>query len=616
MEVPPAPEPAAGPPKAVEDVLYSDIGINTLLNRLKQSIASARDFAAFLKKRSTLEEEQAMGLRRLAKTHLETIRRPEVRLGSFAQQLVEVLHVHERMSENGMQFALSLHQMHEDLNDLSNNMERGRKQWKHDGLDAEKRSSDAEQAMLKAKAKYDSFAESYDRARTGDSRGSRRIGLKGPKSAEQHEQDLYSKVQVADADYEEKVRQAKGQREHLFNTGRPQAVKALRELIRECDAGLTLQLQKYATFNEKLLLGNGLTVSPLTGNETAGAQKSLRELISDIDDDDDFHAHVASFSNRVSRPIDISYEKHPSLAPKQQQPPPSNVPVNATVPPTFATITSSQPSSMNNRQPAQQTQTAIKTPPTAFTSTFNSSPQYAPTTADALPQQRSQDLPYHPHKTSSMDHGYQAYSPAGTSRDGPPAPYNGLPSGHSTASAPPSQPSGPPAISHSLHPVFGISLEDLFNRDQSPVPMIVYQCMQAVELFGLDVEGIYRLSGTTSLVNQLRQAFNNSSPNAPNLDFRNPANFYHDVNSVATLLKQFFRDLPDPLFTRAAYSQFIEAAKLEDEQSRRDALHQLINDLPDPNYATMRALVLHLHRVVQHEARNRMGASNLAICFA
>lgn len=45
------------------------------------------------------------------------------------------------------------------------------------------------------------------------------------------------------------------------------------------------------------------------------------------------------------------------------------------------------------------------------------------------------------------------------------------------------------------------------------------------------------------------------------VDFRNPENFYHDVNSVAGLLKQFFRDLPDPLLTREHYHGFIEAAR-------------------------------------------------------
>jgi Rho GTPase-activating protein RGD1 len=48
---------------------------------------------------------------------------------------------------------------------------------------------------------------------------------------------------------------------------------------------------------------------------------------------------------------------------------------------------------------------------------------------------------------------------------------------------------------------------------------------------------------------------------------------------------------------------------------RRDSLHALINALPDPNYATLRVLTLHLHRVSQHFEQNRMTSANLAICF-
>lgn len=60
-----------------------------------------------------------------------------------------------------------------------------------------------------------------------------------------------------------------------------------------------------------------------------------------------------------------------------------------------------------------------------------------------------------------------------------------------------------------LQPVFGVSLEELFIRDGSAVPLVVYQCIQAVDLFGLEVEGIYRLSGTTSHVSRIRAMFDN-----------------------------------------------------------------------------------------------------------
>lgn len=650
--------PAGAMPKGVEDVMYSDIGVTTLLNRLKQSIASARDFAAFLKKRSSLEEEQATGLKRLAKSQMESLKRTEVRSGSYAVQLAEVMRVHERMADNGMQFALSLHQMHEDLNELSTNMERGRKQWKHEGLDSEKRASDAEAAMQKAKSKYDSLAEDYDRARTGDTKGSKRIGIKGPKSAEQYESDLLRKTQAADQEYEDRVKQARRQRESLINTERPKAVKALQELIKECDSALALQLQKFATFNEKLLLGNGLAVTPLTDKDTAGSQRSMRDVIYEIDNDTDFNSYVRGHMSKVpARSGDIRYEQHPTLAPKTQKPMDpkpaassfSHTPGQPQLPPlsvdTAGPDLMSQSASANSRYGSgmgqqsafsqsqsafAQSQSAFGQPPSSGyqqpppASQFNQSqsPTYGGST-----QQR--ETPYNPNATPARD-GYSAggfaaappYPTYGSDRSaagsyntppqttgsiaGPNRQFsNQLPSGGSMS---PTHHNLPP-----LRPVFGIGLEELFQRDQNAVPVVVMQCILAVDTFGLDVEGIYRLSGNATHINALKSQFDH---NASQIDFRNPANFFHDVNGVATLLKQFFRDLPDPLFTALQYTGFIDAAKIEDENQRRDALHQQINDLPDPNYATLRALVLHMHRVMQNESRNRMGASNLALCFA
>ena len=207
-----------------------------------------KEFAAFLKKRSTLEEEHAQGLKKLCRSSHEAARRPDNRQGSYAQNYEEVIRIHDRMADNGVQFALSLHQMHEDLHDLAANIERGRKHWKQNGLNAEKRVQESESMMEKAKAKYDSLAEDYDRARTGDKQSGRVFGLKGPKSAAQHEEDLNRKVQAADSDYSNKVQMAKTQRQELVSTLRPQAVKALQDLINECDSGLTLQLQKFGEF--------------------------------------------------------------------------------------------------------------------------------------------------------------------------------------------------------------------------------------------------------------------------------------------------------------------------------------------------------------------------------
>lgn len=73
--------------------------------------------------------------------------------------------------------------------------------------------------------------------------------------------------------------------------------------------------------------------------------------------------------------------------------------------------------------------------------------------------------------------------------------------------------SSPSATSHNLpplKPVFGISLEQLLERDGSPVPTVVHQCIQAVDFFGLDQEGIYRLSGTASHITKIKALLNSS----------------------------------------------------------------------------------------------------------
>ncbi|KAK6615040.1 rho GTPase activator protein [Botrytis cinerea] len=584
--------------KAVQDVTSSEIGISTLLTRLKQSIASAKEFALFLKKRSIMEEEHSNGLKKLCKATGDNIRRPEHRHGSFLQSYEEVLIIHERMAENGAQFGVSLHQMHEDLIEMASNIEKGRKHWKNTGLAAEQRAADTEAAMKKSKAKYDSLADEYDRARTGDRQPGKIFGLKGPKSAAQHEEDLLRKVQAADADYASKVQAAQSQRTELWSKSRPEAVKALEDLIQECDSALTLQMQKFASFNEKLLLSNGLNISPIKGKEQGTLNRSLREVVHAIDNVKDLSNYISSFSgNMQSRITEIKYERNPVLQPaqntaqRQSDPNALQARQGPVIPP--------QPShQVHMSQPFNQS-----SPPTHQRErSFSHGPSLSQHIVAPVPQPQNetpiQQTPQNPTTHAPVSHGPSSAPLFGAGSA--PAP------GNSTHLAP-------------LKPVFGLSLEELFDRDGSAVPMIVYQCIQAVDLFGLEVEGIYRLSGTASHIMKIKAMFDNGKldnlVDASKVDFRNPESFFHDVNSVAGLLKQFFRELPDPLLTIEQYPAFIEAAKHDDEIVRRDSLHAIINGLPDPNYATLRALTLHLNRVQESSASNRMTASNLAIVF-
>ena len=66
---------------------------------------------------------------------------------------------------------------------------------------------------------------------------------------------------------------------------------------------------------------------------------------------------------------------------------------------------------------------------------------------------------------------------------------------------------------------------------------------------------------------------------------------WNDVNVVTSLLKSFFRKLPDPIFTTEMYNIFIDASKIEETHKRLNALRKLFYELPEVNYETLLHLV-------------------------
>ena len=127
----------------------------------------------------------------------------------------------------------------------------------------------------------------------------------------------------------------------------------------------------------------------------------------------------------------------------------------------------------------------------------------------AEPAPTTQTLPYHPPQPDSFSAPYQPPYPTSANEK---APLN--PPAMTGSLAPQPSPLPPPTSTFQSHlpplkPVFGVSLNDLYARDGTAVPMIVYQCFQAIELFGLDMEGIYRLSGSANHISQMKALFDN-----------------------------------------------------------------------------------------------------------
>lgn len=70
--------------------------------------------------------------------------------------------------------------------------------------------------------------------------------------------------------------------------------------------------------------------------------------------------------------------------------------------------------------------------------------------------------------------------------------------------------------------------------------------------------------------------------------------FGPDINVVSGALKLWFRELPEPLLTHELYQRFIDAASLDNDRLRHIRTHEVVNDLPDPNYACLKYFMGHL----------------------
>ncbi|XP_040573239.2 uncharacterized protein [Lepeophtheirus salmonis] len=158
--------------------------------------------------------------------------------------------------------------------------------------------------------------------------------------------------------------------------------------------------------------------------------------------------------------------------------------------------------------------------------------------------------------------------------------------------------------------VFGCDLsEHLLNTSQE-IPKVLFHCAEFIESKGI-IDGIYRLSGIASNIQKLRVTFDEDR--VP--DLYNDRSVLQDIHCVSSLLKMYFRELPNPICTYHLYEKFVEAAKSSENQ-RLILLRDVVQQLPPPNYRTLEYLSRHLYRVSLRGNETGMTAKNVAIVWA
>ncbi|XP_037533532.1 stAR-related lipid transfer protein 13 [Nematolebias whitei] len=156
--------------------------------------------------------------------------------------------------------------------------------------------------------------------------------------------------------------------------------------------------------------------------------------------------------------------------------------------------------------------------------------------------------------------------------------------------------------------VFGVPLIVHVHRSGQPLPLGLQQALRYLRSQCLDQVGLFRKSGVKSRIQALRQ-MNENSPNNVN---------YEDQSAydVADMVKQFFRDLPEPLLTGKLGETFLQIYQYVPKDQRLQAVQAAIMLMPDESREVLQTLLCFLSDVTSSVEENQMTPMNIAVCLA
>uniref|UniRef100_A0A8C7YKR8 Rho GTPase activating protein 22 n=1 Tax=Oryzias sinensis TaxID=183150 RepID=A0A8C7YKR8_9TELE len=162
--------------------------------------------------------------------------------------------------------------------------------------------------------------------------------------------------------------------------------------------------------------------------------------------------------------------------------------------------------------------------------------------------------------------------------------------------------------------VFGQHLEETMTYEAQcgtprEVPVLVEQCACFIREHGLKEEGLFRAPGQTNHVRELQDAFDRGEK--PVFDSST------DVHTVASLLKLYIRELPEPIIPFSKYTQFLSCAQLlnKDKEMGIAELRKQVKSLPQVNYNLIKYICKFLDEVQSYSNDNKMSVQNLATVF-
>jgi RalA-binding protein 1 len=157
---------------------------------------------------------------------------------------------------------------------------------------------------------------------------------------------------------------------------------------------------------------------------------------------------------------------------------------------------------------------------------------------------------------------------------------------------------------------FGVPLAESIDSAQpvgvnTELPAVMYRCIEYLNYKdAIAEEGIFRLSGSNTVIKALRERFNTEGDVDLVEDQRN-----YDIHAVASLLKLYLRELPASILTRELHLEFLQCLELN-PKDRIIKLNVLVNRLPRSNRVLLQALSEFLASIVENADVNKMNVRN------
>ncbi|WBW74408.1 RhoGAP Rga4 [Schizosaccharomyces osmophilus] len=148
---------------------------------------------------------------------------------------------------------------------------------------------------------------------------------------------------------------------------------------------------------------------------------------------------------------------------------------------------------------------------------------------------------------------------------------------------------------------------DSENQTLTKVPSLITTCINFVETYGLDFEGLYRKSGATSQMKRIWALLLEGDVALHPSD---------DISAVTSVLKQYLRNLPNPIITFEEYFPFILAGSRTSFQEKVEGFRGVIERLPSVHSTILRLIIKHLSKVAKYSSENLMNSKNLAVVFS